>query len=148
MALQFLQARIIQERALREISEITPSDVDESAFSFTNWRQLSIFKHPFRNLLILDLYLLGNKSNQKCKDNIIPLLNSFSSFINNSTFELTIVTKEIPGARDGNPVDKIEESYANINRAYCKLIYYDEQVAASNGLLKERSGNNYQLPSI
>lgn len=119
-----------QVRIDREISEMTPCNANENDYSFDNWLKLSNFKHPFHDLLIFDLYLLCDKSNQKIESNLKPMLQSFSAFTQNGEYQLTIISKEIlkPNAVN-NPVEKIEDVYQMINRTNCKLVYYDETKA-------------------
>ena len=121
-----------QVRTDRDISEMIPSNVNENEFSFNNWSKLSNFKHPFHSLLISDLYILGDKSNQKIEDNLKPMLQNFSEFNCNREYELVIISKEMLKPRNIlNPVEKIEEVYQLINKDKCKLIYYDETKKAS-----------------
>ncbi|MCB9251736.1 MAG: hypothetical protein H6605_04675 [Flavobacteriales bacterium] len=128
-------------RTDREISEMTPSNSDDNPFSFHSWEKLKLFKHPFHDLLIFDLYLLGDKSNQKIDDNLIPMLNCLSEFNPKQKFELTILTKEFLKPKNiYNPVEKIEEVFTKIGIEKCKLIYYDAQKSES---LKEHDRQLY-----
>lgn len=123
-----------QVRTDRQIAEMTPSEKCVDEYSFVNWEQLLMYKHPFHDIIILDFYLLGNKSNQKYNNNLIPMINNYLSFIGNDNFEISIISKEILNPPKENPLAKISESYSLINKPHCKLIYYDDSIINASQL--------------
>ncbi|OYU56709.1 MAG: hypothetical protein CFE25_05645 [Chitinophagaceae bacterium BSSC1] len=103
-----------------------------------SWKDLEYFIHPIRNLIFFDLYILGNKDNQKIKDNILPCLMTLLGKNNPDNVEIKIFTSNLPRTNfkldDKTPIwllDNIKTALSFLNDLNKKtnrisLIKYDK----------------------
>ena len=78
---------------------------------FTSYNKIRNFRHPIHALIIFDLYILGDKDNQRMRDNLFPLLKNLLILPSkNQTIDLMIITK----FNEFIPED-IKEKYDQIN---------------------------------
>lgn len=76
--------------------------IDLSNNQFSGWNFLSNLKYlPFNKILINDGYILTDKSSQKIKDNLIPLLQNIIGKNYNQETKIEIYTKDFNPARPG-----------------------------------------------
>lgn len=63
---------------------------------FRSWKDLNLFPHLIKNILVFDLYALSNKSDQRIIKNLIPCITALASNNEANVENLTIITKELP----------------------------------------------------
>lgn len=61
---------------------------------FHSWKDLNLFAHKIKNILVFDLYVMVNKKNQMINKNLLPCITELMSK-DNIIEELTIFTKEL-----------------------------------------------------
>lgn len=76
---------------------ITTSADTPAELCFDSWAKLEAFKHPLNSVLIVDGYLLSDKSQQRIDQNLKPLLKSILPKKKNTLpIDITIITEEGP----------------------------------------------------
>lgn len=125
----------------REITTLAPGNNDVQ-FGFSSWSRLGKEKHPFTELLILDLYILGDKFNQRIEDNIIPLIKSLLPDQNLSArvLKVTIITNHKEIAMLGITLERINRLIPNIELC---IIHYDYKFAPNNNFVGEHDREIY-----
>ncbi|MDZ7740204.1 MAG: hypothetical protein U5Q03_00125 [Bacteroidota bacterium] len=56
--------------------KVTKSKSLPKDYKFDSWEKIKEFTHPIHSIVIFDRYILKNTSNQKIRDNLVPLLKS------------------------------------------------------------------------
>ncbi len=119
-------------RINREVSELTPEN-SISPYSFNSWENLIREAHPFQELLILDLFLLEDKTNQRLANNIIPLIKKMRA-LQERSIKVIVFTDRILNSPNGSKYEKLEEAFNIIRKDtdidLC-IIHYDKESKTS-----------------
>ncbi len=131
----------------RDITILTPGNANDE-LTFDSWQRLEKEKHPFNELMILDLYILEDKSSQRIDHNIIPLIRAF---VNNHTNtikpKVTIITGRILGSPEDKKFQKLDEALDRINKLIPNIdlciVHYDKNIAPSKNFINEHDREIY-----
>lgn len=78
---------------------ITSSTTTPEMLRFDSWSKLDSYKHPIHSLLIVDGYILSDKSQQRIEQNLMPLLRILLPKKKTEfPVDITIITEEQPRA--------------------------------------------------
>lgn len=90
--------------------KVTNSEIISEEDRFDSWSKINNFSFPITCIVIFDKYILGDKVNQKLKDNLLPLLlNLTKQNSRNRSLEITIIS-------EFKATDKIESIHLRISR--------------------------------
>jgi hypothetical protein len=121
---------------------MTPGNDRSNAFCFYDWNQINQFSHPFNQMLILDLFILRNDTNQRIENNLTPLLQCLCAYNPNGPQRTTIISNCICSDNKKDKSNKyIEKAFSlvanNISLKDFKIIYYDDKTVAVNKQIKD-----------
>jgi hypothetical protein len=122
---------------------------------FDSWKKLKQFNHPIHSIVIFDKYILCDKSNQKLKNNLFPLLaNLIRSSPSANLLDVVIVTQSVPNVPNilEDLHQKISQKLATITNGKnfsLKIVLYSKQNKTRNsqGLKARRIYTNYFVVS-
>jgi len=91
---------------------------------FVGWKFLNNFKYlHFNNLTISDGYILGDKTNQKIDENILPILKNMLIEKEKINLNINILTKDLNALTDtyNHKKEKSKKVYNKLNREFAKF---------------------------
>ena len=105
----------------------TDTDLNNN-FIFQSWNNLDYFAHKIRNLIVFDLYVLANKTNQKIKDNILQCLLQLIKNNNSKIIDIKIFTKSLLSTKLRNVDSESLWVHENINSVFNLLGELNQKV--------------------
>lgn len=125
----------------REVTKMTPGSRDDE-YGFNSWSRLEKEKHPFTELMILDRYVLEDKSNQRIIDNVVPLIKSLLNNHHSTTRapKITIITKYREPKKLGEVLNRLNGLIPNIELG---IIHYDKKYAPNKNFIDEHDREIY-----
>lgn len=101
--------------------KVTQNNSIADELKFDSWEKLSKFCHPLHSILILDRYILANKTNQQIKDNLFPLLKELTRLsCKEYVLNLTIITEKLYTSIE-NVHEVVKSFIENVLKLNCNL---------------------------
>jgi glycosyltransferase involved in cell wall biosynthesis len=119
----------------REINELSLGNIIDD-FTFNSWDFVSKEIRQVKEALILDLYILEDKANQKISNNLVPMILSLKKNAV-SDFKIFIVTNRILRSPDEKKYKHLIEAYQYLKEKIIGvdicIIHFDKAVKFSSG---------------